>query len=174
MKKLLTFSFFIALIATTSFEGFSQAYKKGDKLLNATIGLNSAYSSGLPLGASFEVGVTDAISVGGSLDYTSFKYSGLDYGYKFIYFGARGSYHVNELLKIESDKIDVYGGLGLGYYTASYSGPNGSLYTGAYGGALYFTGFVGGRYYFSDNIGAVLELGGGGVSNVKAGLTFKF
>ena len=174
MKKLLTFSFLLAVLLTTSFRGFSQAYKQGDKLLNATIGLNSAYSRGLPIGASFEVGVTDAISVGGSLDYTSFKYSGLDYGYKFIYFGARGSYHVNELLKINSDKIDVYGGLGLGYYSASYSGPSGSLYTGAYGGSIYFTGFVGGRYYFSDNIGAVLELGGGGVSNVKAGLTFKF
>ena len=178
MKKLLTFSFLLALTATTSFKGFSQAYKQGDKLLNATIGLNSGYGglggATLPLGASFEVGVTDAISVGGFADYTSFKYSGFDYGWSFLYFGARGSYHVNELLKINSDKLDVYGGLGLGYYTASYSGPTGSTYGGAYGGSIFFSGFIGGRYYFTDNIGAVLELGGGGVSNIKAGLTFKF
>ena len=177
MKKLLTFSFLLAVLLTTSFAGFSQAYKQGDKLLNATIGLNSGYggfgSSTIPLGVSFEVGITEAISVGGFADYTSFKYSGSD-GWSFLYFGGRGSYHVNELLKINSDKIDVYGGLGLGYYTASYSGATNPLYTGAYGNTIFFTGFIGGRYYFTDKIGAVVELGGGGVSNIKAGLTVKF
>jgi hypothetical protein len=178
MKKLLTFSFLLALTATTSFKGFSQAYKQGDKLLNATIGLNSGYGglggATIPLGVSFEVGITDAISAGGFADYTSFKYSGTSDGWSFLYFGGRGSYHVNELLKINNDKLDVYGGLGLGYYTASYSGAANPLFSGAYGGTLFFTGFIGGRYYFTDNIGGVVELGGGGVSNFKVGATFKF
>jgi hypothetical protein len=178
MKKLLSLSFLLAVLLITSFKGFSQAYKQGDKLLNATVGLNSGYGglggATIPLGISFEVGITEAISVGGFADYTSFKYSGYDYGWSFLYFGGRGSYHVNELLKITNDKLDVYGGLGLGYYTASYSGTANPLYTGAYGGSIFFTGFVGGRYYFTDKIGAVVELGGGGVSNFKVGATFKF
>ena len=178
MKKLLTFSFLLAVLLTTSFKGFSQAFKQGDKLLNVTIGLNSGYGglggATIPLGASFEVGITEAISVGGFADYTSFKYSGLDDGWSFLYFGGRGSYHVNELLKINNDKLDLYGGLGLGYYTANYSGAANPAFSGAYGGQIFFTGFIGGRYFFTDKLGGVVELGGGGVSNFKVGLTAKF
>ncbi|PWK27838.1 hypothetical protein LV89_01245 [Arcicella aurantiaca] len=171
MKKLLTFSFLLALLLTAS-QGFSQAYKQGDKYLNATIGLNSYYSTGLPLGASFEVGITDAISVGGQADYASGNYgSGL--GFTAFYIGARGAYHLGEVLKINSDKVDLYAGLGLGYRSFSWKdGYNGTGYS--YGNGLDFNYFIGGRYFFSDNIGAVLELGYSGVSNARAGLTFKF
>lgn len=119
MKKLLTFSFLLAVLLTTSFRGFSQAFKQGSKFLNATVGLNSYYSTGLPLGASFEVGITDAISVGGQADYASGNYgSGL--GFTAFYVGARGAYHLGEILKINSDKVDVYAGLGLGYRSFSW------------------------------------------------------
>lgn len=172
MKKLLTFSFLLAVLLTTSFKGFSQGFKQGDKFLNATVGLNSYYSTGLPLGASFEVGITDAISVGGQADYASGNYgSGL--GFTAFYIGARGAYHLGEVLKINSDKVDLYGGLGLGYRSFSWKdGYNGIGYS--YGNGLDFNYFIGGRYFFSDNIGAVLELGYSGVSNARAGLTFKF
>ncbi len=174
MKKHIFYPLFlITLLSFISLNSFSQAYKEGDKLLNATIGLNSEFESGLPIGGSFEVGISKDISIGGSLDYTSFKYDGTDYGWNFLYFGARGSYHLNELLKISNEKIDVYGGVGLGYYTASFTGPSGT-FAGVYSSTAYYTGFVGGRYYFAKKAGAVLELGGGGVSNVKLGLTFKF
>ncbi len=172
MKKLLTILMVLTTIALFSNRSYAQAYKNGDKLLNATIGLNSYYSRGLPLGASLEVGITDNISVGGAFDFTSWKYPGTDYGYTFLYFGARGSYHVGELLKIDSDKFDPYGGLGIGYYTAKYNGGS-SVYSGSYGSNIYFFGYVGARYYFAEKLGAVVELGGGGVSNIKAGITFK-
>lgn len=172
MKKFLTTIFALVTLLAVSQNSFGQAFQKGDKLLNATVGLNSYYSRGLPIGASFEVGILDNISVGGSFDFTSWKYPGTDYGYTFLYFGARGSYHVGELLKINSDKFDPYGGVGLGYYSAKYNGGS-SLYSGSYGSNLYFFGFIGGRYYFADKFGAVLELGGGGVSNIKAGITLK-
>jgi hypothetical protein len=172
MKKLLTFSFLLALIATTSFKGFSQAFKQGDKLLNGTIGLNSYYSTGLPLGASFEVGITEAISVGGQADYASGNY-GTGLGFTAFYVGGRGAYHLGEVLKINNDKLDVYAGLGLGYRSFSWKdGYNGFGYS--YGNGLDFNYFIGGRYFFSDNIGAVLELGYSGVSNARAGITFKF
>jgi hypothetical protein len=172
MKKLLTLSFLLALTATTSFKSFSQGFKQGDKFLNATVGLNSYYSTGLPLGASFEVGITDAISVGGQADYASGNYgSGL--GFTAFYVGARGAYHLGELLKVNSDKVDLYGGLGLGYRSFSWKdGYNGIGYS--YGNGLDFNYFIGGRYFFSDNIGAVVELGYSGVSNARAGITFKF
>lgn len=172
MKKLLTFSALLAVLLTISSESFSQAFKQGDKFLNATVGLNSYYSTGLPLGASFEVGITDAISVGGQADYASGNY-GAGLGFTAFYIGARGAYHLGEILKINSDKVDVYGGLGLGYRSFSWKdGYNGVGYS--YGNGLDFNYFIGGRYFFSDNIGAVLELGYSGVSNARAGLTFKF
>ena len=172
MKKLLTISFLLALVATTSFKGFSQGFKKGDKFLNATVGLNSYYSNGLPLGASFEVGITDAISVGAQADYASGNYgSGL--GFTAFYIGARGAYHLGELLKVNSDKVDLYAGLGLGFRSFSWKdGYNGVGYS--YGSGLNVNYFVGGRYFFSDSIGAVVELGYSGLSNARAGLTFKF
>src|SRR5882757_8920771 len=83
---------------------FSQSayaqYQKGDKLLNLGIGLNSYYSAGTPLSASFEVGVTDVISVGGLLDYVgnSYGYPGGSTSFSALYIGVRGSYHFNELL----------------------------------------------------------------------------
>jgi hypothetical protein len=175
MKKLLTLSFLLALTATTSFKGFSQGFKQGDKFLNATIGLNSYYSNGLPLGASFEVGITDAISVGGQADYASGNASGISgLGFTAFYVGARGAYHLGELLKVNSDKVDLYAGLGLGYRSFSWKD---SAFTGtgySFGNGIDFNYFIGGRYFFTDNIGGVLELGYSGVSNARVGVTFKF
>jgi hypothetical protein len=173
MKKLLTFSFLLAVLLTTSFKGFSQAYKQGDKILNATIGVNSYYGTGLPLGAAFEVGITDAISAGGQFDFASGNF-GNSLGFTALYFGARGSYHFNELLKINNDKLDVYAGLGLGYRSFKWTD---SAFTGtgySYGNGLDFNYFIGGRYFFTNNIGGVLELGYSGVSNARVGVTFKF
>lgn len=158
--------------------GFAQngAFKKGDKLLNLGIGINSYYSGGIPFGASLEFGVTDDISVGGNVDYLSSKYGGiLDYKFTAIYFGARVNYHFNRILKIESDKVDVYGGLTLGYRSFSFKDNNGGIGLGkSYGSGVYVGGLVGGRYYFSNNIGAFVELGAIGSTNARVGLAFKF
>lgn len=173
MKKLLTLTFIIAAVLISS-KGYSQAYKNGDKLLNVGIGLNSYYTGGTPFGASFEVGITDQISVGGNLDYLSTSY---DFGGKFtaIYVGGRGSYHVNELLKIDNDKIDLYGGVGLGYRSFSWKDTySGASLGSAYGSGVYFGLHIGGKYYFSDNIGAFVELGAIGSTNARIGVAFKF
>jgi len=57
----------VGLICLFSYTAQAQ-YAKGDKLLNLGIGVNSYYNGGIPLSASFEVGVTDAISVGAGFD----------------------------------------------------------------------------------------------------------
>lgn len=149
-------------------------YKKGDNLVNAGIGLGIYSLGGLPIGASYEYGITEDISVGGFFDYASWKnnYSVYSYSWRATYFGLRGSYHFNELLKMDNDKVDVYAGLGLGYYVVS-SGDNlVSGYSG-YGNSLFYHLHIGGRYYFANNIGGFAEVGYG-VSALKVGLTLRF
>ena len=164
MKKLLTFSFVLALIATTSFKSFSQAYKEGDNLLNATIGLGNGFGN-LSFGGSFEHGFTDAISAGASVDYLGL---GTIYGSGgLLYIAARGSYHLGELLKA-GDKLDPYAGLGLGYV----SWP-GTAFSGFGASGIFFQGHIGARYWFSDNVGGVAEVGAG-AATLKVGVTLKF
>jgi hypothetical protein len=164
MKKLLTFSFLLAVLLTTSFKGFSQAYKQGDNLVNATVGLGNGFGS-LGFGGSFEHGFTDAISAGASVDYIGL---GSLYGSGgLLYIAARGSYHFGELLKT-GDKLDPYAGLGLGYL----SWP-GTAFGGFGTSGIFFQGHVGARYWFSDNLGGVAELGAG-AATLKVGVALKF
>ena len=171
MKKIILLVIVVAAISTAH----AQSFKKGDKLLNIGIGLNSYYSSGIPLNASFEVGVTDDISAGGSLDYLSTSYLN-DFKFTAIYIGARGSYHFNKVFNIDSDKVDLYGGLGLGYRSFSWSDSNinSSILGGSYGSGIYFGLHIGGKYYFTDNIGAFAEFGAIGSTNARIGVAFKF
>jgi hypothetical protein len=170
MKKFLASTICFAVIsAVCSFSGFSQSFKNGDKLLNVGLGLNSYYT-GMPIGASYEVGITDAISVGGMFDYNSGKFAS-SYGFTAFYLGARGSYHVNELFKINNDKIDLYGGLGLGYQNFKWSD---ATYSGtSYNSGVYLNYFIGGKYYFNNNISGMLELGSSGLSGARIGVGFK-
>ena len=171
MKK--TIFTLTAFFAISSFS-FAQngAFSMGDKLLNIGIGLNSYYKGGSPLGASFEFGVTDDISVGGNIDYLSNKYNG--YKFSAFYIGARANYHFNEILEIKNDNVDLYGGLSLGYRSFSwadnfYGNSLGKGYTsGTFLGLI-----VGGKYYFSENIGAFMELGAGGATNARIGVALK-
>lgn len=181
MKKLFSSLFFMALLAFSAQNAMAQ-YAQGDKLLNVGIGVNGFYGRGLPLGASFEYGITPEISVGAQIDFYTYNY-GYNYGaglnnkfrYTFIPIAIRGSYHVNELLNLNNDKVDLYGGLQLGYYLSSYSGDNGfnGIYNDAYGSRAFFGVHIGGKYYFKPNLGAFAEVGYG-VSALKLGVAFKF
>ncbi len=156
----------------------SAQFKNGDKLLNIGIGLNSYYTGGTPLSASFEVGVSDVVSVGGGLDYVSYNYGyvGNSYSFTSLYIGARGSYHFNQLLNLRSKDWDIYGGLGLGYRSFSWSDNtfNGNGLGGAYGSGLVLGIHIGAKYYFSQKVGAFLELGAMGITNSRLGVAFKF
>lgn len=166
------------LIGTQSFAQFS--VDKGTKLLNAGIGVGGGYgygglggfggyNRGILLGASFEVGILKNISVGGFADYRrlSFNGIGVDYGVNYIYFGARGSYHFNELLSIP-EKFDVYAGLGLGYLSANY---NDAYFGGYNAGGVFLPIHIGGRYFFTDKVGGFAELGSSSAP-LKLGVTF--
>ncbi|MPR34369.1 hypothetical protein [Salmonirosea aquatica] len=174
MKKLFSSLFIVTLLACST---ANAQYAQGDKLLNLGIGLNGYYGGGLPIGASFEYGVTDQISVGAQIDYYTWNYGyvGYKWRYTFMPIALRGSYHVNELLNLNNDQIDLYGGVQLGYYISSFKDDTGYIgnYNNAYGNQVLFGIHLGGKYYFKPNLGAFAEVGYG-VSAVKLGLALKF
>jgi len=169
---------FSLVLLTSCLSGFAQkSFSKGDKLLNIGVGINSYYSGGIPFGASFESGITNEISAGANVDYLSNKYNyGSGYSYKFtaLYIGVRASYHVNELLKLDMKKIDLYGGATLGYRRFSWSDDYtyGGL-SGSYGSGIYLGAYVGGKYYFAEKIGVFAELGAIGSTNARVGVAFR-
>ena len=117
---------------------------------------------------------TPDISIGAQFDFASASYSrsyyyynSSRYRYTATYFGARGSYHFNRLFDLNSDKLDLYAGAGLGY--RGYSNDYRDSYL-----PILPSGFVGGRFYFSDSFGGFVELGYTGLSYSKIGLSFKF
>lgn len=178
MKKII-FTIAIAFGLTAS----AQTYDEGDNLLNIGIGLGSAFKTGTtslpPISASFEHGFTDKISAGGIIAYTgskeeiSFGTTTYTFKYSYLIIGARGSYHF-----YNTDKLDAYGGLMLGYNIANskveVTGPSGVFnpQPASVGGVAY--GFhLGGRYYFNDKVAAFAELGYG-LAILNVGITMKF
>jgi len=169
--------------AVTTQVNSNNAYSKGDNLLNIGVGLGSpffgsGYSSSLPVNPSisYEKGITNEISVGGQVAYAGAKYKvsvpGADYSFKqnAVYIGARGSYHLNELLKLEP-KFDLYGGASLGYVVASVSDSEG--FNGTTGSGIGFGLFAGGKYYISNNTALFAELGYQSLAVLNVGVAFK-
>lgn len=143
--------------------------------LNGGIGLASYWGGGIPIGVSFETTLADNLSVGGSVDYARYgrNYGGYKWSYNFIYAGARGSYHLGELLQT-GDKFDPYAGISLGVRIASYKDNAGyGDYYNPYNNGLYLGLHVGGRYYFTEKVGGFAEVGYG-VTALRLGVTAKF
>jgi hypothetical protein len=153
---------------------------KGVNLLNAGVGLGSyglSGTGGLPLTASFEHGFSKNISAGASLGFIQKKYA-FDWKYTYLLFGARGSYHLNEAVKVANPKLDVYAGAGLFYRRYSFTYTDGAFEDSEYeldasGGDLDFELHAGGRYMFNKGVGAFAELGYG-ISPLQVGVTLKF
>lgn len=141
--------------------------------LNAGIGLAAYMGGGIPLGVSFEKTIRDNVSVGGSVDFARY---GRSYGrYTFIYAGARGSYHLGELLGVSDNKFDPYIGASLGFRHVSYrdSYGYGSDYYNSYGSGVYLGIHLGTRYMFSEKLGGFAEVGYG-ISALRLGVSAKF
>jgi hypothetical protein len=159
----------------------SSGFHQGDKLLNLGVGLSSYYY-GTPIGLSFESGISDDISVGTQFDYNSGNYDGYysssyRWGYSAYYVGLRGSYHLNNILQLNEDKVDLYAGVGLGYQRFRWDDESygyGYGYSYNYRSGLFFNYFVGGKYYFTPKVGAFVELGYTGLSSSRVGISFKF
>jgi hypothetical protein len=180
MKRILLISVLLVLALSISFG--QMAYKKGDQVANLGIGLGGfagAYGSGgIAITGGYESGITENISIGGTVGYSSSSETVWgDYGWKYTYIliAARGAYHYDLL---HNPNIDTYGGILLGYNIVSskvtgtlpYYGWDGSSASASF---LEFGIFVGGRYYFDPHWAVQAELGYGlGILNV--GIAYKF
>lgn len=176
MKKRICFFVSSLLLLVFNSNSAHAQFNKNDKLLNVGIGVNSYYNGGIPLSSSFEVGITDDISVGAGLDYLSYRYNtlGTKYGFSALYLGARGSYHFSKLLNVRDEALDIYGGASLGYRRFTWRDNN--TFTGlgnSYGSGLFLGIHVGARYYFAPKVGGFFEVGAGGSSNARLGLAFR-
>lgn len=148
-------------------------YSRGHKnvYVNLGLGLATYYGGGFPVGVSVEADVKNNFSIGGSIDYYHYNYY-YSSGYNFVYFGARGSYHLGEALNVQSSSFDPYIGASLGFRYAG-SGYSDYYYYGGYNSGVWVGLHLGSRFMFSPKVGAFAEVGYG-VSAVKLGLTAKF
>ena len=185
MKTLKSVFLFLAMVASISLN--AQTYSKGQKDLHLGIGLLSFYyGSGYnriipPVNASFEVGITDNIGVGGFVGVSTAKYKysiyNVDYGWRYTWLtiGARGAYHFDIL---NDPKIDTYVGamLGLHIVSATFYTDNsaitGSSYSSPATSGAGWSLFGGCRYQFSEKLGVYGELGYG-YSLLNVGLRLK-
>lgn len=189
MKKLIKLLFLFCITILLNSALYGQYFKEKDKVLNIGIGLGSTlYGTGYstsfpPLSASFEYGLKEGVGpgvvgIGGLLGYTSSKadFNGIGYSYglktSYTVIGVRGTYHLVDI----ADKLDLYGGLMLGYSivnvteTGTYSSLYG--YSRASSGAN-FSLFAGARYYLTDKFAVMGELGFGfAILNVGVALKF--
>lgn len=168
----------MACVAIVAVSAQDNMFSKGDKVLNATVGLGSSiYGAGFktgipPVGVSFEYGVKDelfneksSLGIGGIVGYSSATTStGFAMSYSSIIVGVRGIVHYALV-----DNLDTYGGLMLGYNAASVKITGGNS-TPA--GGVAYGGFVGARYYFSPKFAAMAELGYG-IALLNLGVSIK-
>ena len=165
----------ICLFAGLNSANAQVEYQKGDVLLNFGIGSSYYYAGGLPVVASAEFALNDAISIGPYIAYTSWGYKtfGYSWNYTFIDIGGRGSYHFSKHLNLNTDKLDLYGGAMLGFVISSYNDNNSTTYVDAYGNTIKGGIFGGARWYFTPKFSANAEVGIAGISPAMIGITFK-
>lgn len=171
-SKLLMRTLLAAALFTAGAAGAQEV--KGKNFVNVGIGLGTfgfAGTGGLPITASFEHGITDKISVGATAAYVKTKFLS-NYKYTNYVFGARGSYHFNELLKVTDDKLDVYGGASLFYrgYKLKWKG-EGEYKTSD--GSIDMALHAGARYLLTSQLSGYAELGYG-ISPLQIGVSLKF
>ncbi len=174
MKKVFTVLCFSMIFFAAQNVSAQAEIDKGNVLLNGGLGFGYYYAGGVPILFSADFAINDAITIGPYLGFTSWRrnYFGYRWSYTFIDFGARGAYHFSKHIDNMTEKLDLYGGVMLGYRITSYS------YSGAidldndYPSALTAGLFGGARYYFTDRFAAYGELGYG-VAPLMLGVTFK-
>lgn len=159
-KKLLAVAAFCIAALTTQAQSFGD-----NKVLSFGAGFGGSafmYSGSdatlPPLQVQLEFPMSEKIGIGGLLGYAGSKYDifGTTINYSYILVGARGNYHF-----VNTDNMDVYGGITLGYNIASAKVKGGGTYGGASASSLLWGGVIGMRYYLGDKFAVNGELGYG-------------
>lgn len=171
MKNLLFVAVLAVFTCIFSENVQAQAFEKGQKNFNVGVG----FGYGLGANVSFDVAISDLLSVGAIGAFSSRNYGYLlssNYRVTYISVGGRVAAHVGKYLKdlgIDDNKIDPYIGAVGGFRTVKYNDTYSSYYSGTNAG-LMLGGFVGARYYFKEKMAVYVE---GGVPYSTIGLSFK-
>lgn len=175
MKNLKISALLLALIASLGFSSQAQTFKRGDKILNAGIGL-------LYFGvyANAEFAIEDNIGIGPMVGYTHYNSGGLvgygDYSYGQFRVGARGAYHLGDVLNLGDDSIDPYVAVGAGLLfdrnNYTYNTTTGNV-TYATRTTIFINPRAGARFPLGNNLSGFGEVGWG-ASWVTAGVSFGF
>lgn len=182
--KVLILILAIALMTATTSTIKAQAFQTGDMVGNLGVGFGwYGYGYGatsLPaISLSVEKGIKDIenigpLSIGGIVGFKHASYAWTnvyDWTWNDVIIAARGAIHY-DLLK--NDKIDTYGGVGLGLRLQSYTDYN-ILGQKGHSTSIHplFALYLGGRYYFTDKLAGFGELGYG-LGYLTLGLSYKF
>lgn len=170
-----------ALAAPLSIASAQSGFGVGSKLFSVGLLGGGASNYGIGAGAAFEVGVKDftpelSLGIGGFVGFThrSDSYFTTSISSTTIPIAAIGNVHYK--LK-DQPKLDLYGGLNLGFVHYSFSTDYPGYTAGSYGGgssSLALGLDVGARYDFAPKVAGFVQLSGG--SNFPLyflGLTFK-
>jgi len=166
MKKLILLS--VLVVAFVAAKAQEPLFVKGDKVINLGIGFDW-YTT---ISASGEYCILDGIADKGSVGVGAFAGFGFPLGGVYshssrILAGVRGTFHYPLI-----DKLDTYGGLGIGlqythysagYYWSGYSSSHAGLNAGF---------FLGARYYLTQRLAAFGEVGYG-LGYLTVGVAFK-
>jgi len=190
------------LISSTT--NAQKVFDQGDLQFNTGLGLIGTYLGGVSSSANFgflpsvnasgEYGVIPTgnigvVSFGGLMamhyapyysSYNSWRTSYVDDGHIFsIAFEGRAAWHLHTL---QSDKWDVYAGIGMGLITGNLSYTTTITYYWGYTNTtinsvpftkFVFSTFVGGRMMMNDQFGLFAEVGYEDLSIMKLGITLK-
>jgi hypothetical protein len=166
MKKLILLS--VLIVAFVAAKAQTPLFVKGDKVINVGVGFDW-YTT---ISASGEFCILDGIAEQGSVGVGAYAGFGFPLGSYYshssrVLAGVRGTFHYPFI-----DKLDTYGGFGLGigytHYSAGYywSGYN-SSHVGLNAGF-----FLGARYYLTERLAAFAEAGYG-LGYLTVGVAFK-
>ena len=169
MKKTIALVVFSLLVGIGS--GFAQ-FNKGDKEVRVGLGL-----IGLGVSATAEYGIMDDLGVGlyAAYERNSIGFGVFSYSFNSLYFGPRATYHFNRLLKLDTDKFDLYASAGILLRNFSYPDAYRSAVLGTKTSYTDVVGLfrVGAKYKFSETLNLFADTGSGG-SLLQAGIALKF
>ena len=180
MKKIILL---LVLVSFYSVKSRSQEFVKGSVAVNGGIGLFSIshlfddnFTTWPLFYVSGEYGVYDiedigVLSAGGFIGIQHEKFDIVDLSWTNTYIAVRGNIHINEL--IDYPKLDVYGGLALGYQILTEVRPNfaGDFNKHLVGDPLIGL-YMGSRYFVTENLALVGEIGWD-VSWLKIGISYQ-
>ncbi|MDZ7743149.1 MAG: hypothetical protein U5Q03_15775 [Bacteroidota bacterium] len=174
MKNITALLSFLILMTSTML--CAQAPLAFDKVqFNAGFGISDR---GVPVYAGLDYGLTELISFGGEVQYSSFRESwqGEDWKHSSFLVAMNSNCHFDELLNISS-VYNVYAGIALGFAMVASQPEKEEVvadYEGDQHSSLYYSVNLGNRYFFTEHIAANLQLGFGTTMTGRFGLSWLF